>query len=207
MSASKKSRVGLTELIVRKIASLTPTGGARPSLVTHASEDVHYDINPKRRGHHRAPRAGVGFEGVGEDVKLVGTTDFVYPTADEKENCSVEEFEEHAERELFMLFGSLWAEVMEWVYLPKNSRLVGLRFLAVIYCCRPQLMRESTMEKIAKRQGIKKQTFQDLTVKFTDQFNFVCRSMRKESSKEHMRAAALRIHARKNAAKISATPR
>lgn len=167
------------------------------------SSHEEHDLNPPRRGHHPARPQAVGYEKHDGKSEIVAVTEFDFASLDDDKQgmpAFGEEFDQFAEREVFMLFGGLWAEVLEWIYVPKNARLVGMRFKAVLYCCRPQLLNNGTLETIAQKEGCTKQTFQALTKSFRKHFKIVCRSMRTNISRQHMRDAALRIHARKKTA-------
>ncbi len=156
-----------------------------------ASAEVKEDWEIARKGVHK-DLGDLAFE-KGEDgrSRLVHKAEFDYGPQAPEPGAPVDE------REVFMLFGAMWAEVLEWVYVPKNARLIGLRFKAVLYCCRPAMLGEQTLEQIATKEGITKSTFQSLTASFRDRFRIICRSMRSDLSREHMRIAALRAHAKR----------
>lgn len=166
----------------------------------NSTVDDTRDLNPARSGHHVQREPGFGFEREDGNSRFVSTEQFDYDRIDAL--LAGKDLDESLgamrERDIFMLFGSMWGEVMEWVYVPKNPRLIGLRFLAVVYVIRPAMFGDdATLEKIGKTGGITKQTFQDLTAKFRDHFKVVCRSMRKEESRKTMQASALKTHAKK----------
>lgn len=173
------------------------------------SAGENYDLNPPRRGLHRDTDAHIGFEEDGDRSVPVRREEFAYPDSDGKPGIKEpgeDGFDKYAEREVFMLFGMLWAEVLEWIYVPKNSRLIGMRLKAVIYCCRPELMAERSMRTIAARDGVTKQTFCELVRQFREEFNVACRSMRTDLARNNMREAALKIHALKGKPKKSPHP-
>lgn len=157
-----------------------------------------YDLNPPRAGFHKQPDPGVAFEKTeGGTGQIVGAVDFQYPADDCDRGNPLAGFDEGDTKQVITLFGSLFGSVLQWLYVPKNARLVGMRVKALLYCVRPDLIGGSTLQQIAEAEGVEKQTFQALTRSFRQRFGIICRSMRTDEARENMRAAAFKAHSKK----------
>lgn len=156
------------------------------------------DLNPPLKGHHSHPEPGVAFEKDDEGNKqLIGSAEFSYPDDDSDRGNPLAGFNPDEIGDVFEVFGSLWEEMLKWLYLPKNSRMIGVRVKAMLFVIRPDMLKERTLEEVANKEGITKSTFQDLTAKFRKRFKIVSKSMRTDISCEHMRQAAIRAHAKR----------